>query len=169
MRAHVSQDSDSERPTKKTSKWRKHSILILLSRERDCEVCKRSKITKAPYRRRTDEAVPRTEKIEDLITADRKVLNEECKYSIRCRETRSCHWMDSVLSVWNQNFARDEKVLTEISRAIRKTKGHLHWQFFGICKILRRLILESSDVINSSVRDERHYWTSSTKSERRNI
>ena len=71
VRAHVSQDSDSERPTKVTSKLRKHSIFILLSRERDYEVCKRTKIIKTPYRRRTDEAVPRTEKFCDLITADR--------------------------------------------------------------------------------------------------
>ena len=77
--------------------------------------------------------------------------------------------MDSVLSVSNKNFTGNKKKLAEISRAIRKTKDHLQSQFFGICKILRKFILESSDVNTSSIRDERHCWTSSTKSKRRNI
>ena len=37
------------------------------------------KMTRAPCRRRTDEAPPRAEKFGDLITADHKVLNEGCE------------------------------------------------------------------------------------------
>ena len=36
-------------------------------------------MTRAPCRRRTGEAVPRSEKFGDLITADHKVLNEGCE------------------------------------------------------------------------------------------
>ena len=48
-------------------------------KDRDCDVCLRTKITKAPCRRRTGEALPRAEKFGDLMTADHKVLNEGCE------------------------------------------------------------------------------------------
>ena len=76
--AHVSQDTDSERPAKVASRTRRHSIFTHFPKDRNCEVCMWTKITKAPCRRRTGEAVPRAEKkFGDLITADQKVLNEE--------------------------------------------------------------------------------------------
>ena len=46
---------------------------------RDCDVCLRTKITKAPCRRRTGEALPQAEKFGDSKTADHKVLNEGCE------------------------------------------------------------------------------------------
>ena len=73
--AHTSQDSDSERPTKVTT--RNHGICTHFPKDRKCEICKRSKITRAPCKKYTGEAVPRAEKFGDLITADHKVLNEE--------------------------------------------------------------------------------------------
>ena len=45
-------------------------------KDRNCEVCLRTKMTRAPCRRRTGEAIPRAETFCDLITAD-QVLNEE--------------------------------------------------------------------------------------------
>ena len=59
--ANTSHDSDSERPTKVAS--RKHGIYTHFSKDRNCEVRKRTKITRALCRRRTGEAVPRTEKM----------------------------------------------------------------------------------------------------------
>ena len=73
--AHMSPDSDSERPTKVAS--RKHRIYTHLPKDRNCEVCLRTKITRTPCRRRTGEAVPRAKKFCDLMTADHKVLNED--------------------------------------------------------------------------------------------
>ena len=66
--ANISQDSDSERPTKVACK--KHGIKTHFSEDRNCEVCKRTKMMRAPCRRRTGEAVPRAEKFGHLITAD---------------------------------------------------------------------------------------------------
>ena len=44
----------------------------------DCDACLRTKITRAPCRRRTGEAsIPRAEKFGDLTTADHNDLNEE--------------------------------------------------------------------------------------------
>ena len=44
-----------------------------------CDVCWRTKITKASCRRRTGQALLRAEKFGDLTTADHKVLNEGCE------------------------------------------------------------------------------------------
>ena len=55
---------------------RKHSVYTHVPKDRNCEVCKRTKITRAPCRKRTGEAVRRAKKFGDLITADHKVLNE---------------------------------------------------------------------------------------------
>ena len=46
------------------------------SEDQNCEVCKGTKITGTPCRRRIGEAVRRAVKLGDLITADHKVLNE---------------------------------------------------------------------------------------------
>ena len=73
--AQISQDSDSERPTKVVSKSRKkHSIYSHFPNDRNCEVCLRTRMTRAPCRRRTGEAL---EKFGDLIPEDHNVLNEE--------------------------------------------------------------------------------------------
>ena len=51
--AHISHDSDSDRPTKVASK--KHYIFTQFPKDRNCEVCWRTKMTRAPCRRRTGE------------------------------------------------------------------------------------------------------------------
>ena len=67
-------DTDSERPTKVASK--KHRIFTQFQKDGNCDICMRTKITGAPCRKRTTDAVHRAEKFGDLTTADHKVLNE---------------------------------------------------------------------------------------------
>ena len=55
----------------------KHSVFSF-PKERNCEVCQKTKITKASCRRRNSGAVPRAGNFGDLITADHKVLSEGC-------------------------------------------------------------------------------------------
>ena len=57
----------------------KHSVETHFPKDRNCEVCQRTKITRAPCRRRNGEAVLRADKFGDLITADHKVLSEGCE------------------------------------------------------------------------------------------
>ena len=57
----------------------KHSVYTHFSKDRNCEICQRTKITRAPCRRRNGGVVPRAEKFGDLITADHKVLSENCE------------------------------------------------------------------------------------------
>ena len=75
--AEISHVSDPERPKKVAS--RKHSSHTHFPKDQNCEVCKRTKITRAPCTRRTGNTVLRAEKFGDLITADHKVLNEGCE------------------------------------------------------------------------------------------
>ena len=57
----------------------KHSVETHFPEDRNCEICKRTKITRAPCRRRNGEAVPRALNFGDLITADHKVLSDNCE------------------------------------------------------------------------------------------
>ena len=57
----------------------KHSVENHFPKDRNCEICQRTKITRAPYRRRIGGAVPRSENFGDLITADHKVLSDNCE------------------------------------------------------------------------------------------
>ena len=57
----------------------KHSVYTHFPKDRNCEICQRTKITRAPCRRRIGRAVPRAEIFGDLITADHKVLSDNCE------------------------------------------------------------------------------------------
>ena len=54
----------------------KHSVFTHFPKDRNCEICHRTKITRSPCRRRIGEAVPRAENFGHLITADHKVLSD---------------------------------------------------------------------------------------------
>ena len=70
------QISDSEGDASEVGdKKRKHSVYTHFPKDRNCDMCLRTKITR-PRRRRNEGSIPRAEKFGDLITADHKVLNE---------------------------------------------------------------------------------------------
>ena len=75
--------SSHEVPLEPTFKRRedlgKHSVYTHFSKDRNCEICQRTKITRAPRRRRNGGAVLRADNFGDLITADHKVLSENCE------------------------------------------------------------------------------------------
>ena len=86
---------------------------------------------------------------------------------VQSRGSRSCHSMDSILSVQNGNFSGNGKEFTEISRAVTKAKSYLHWQFVGIHQILWRFIMESSYFHTSLIRDECYCRKSSAQNKGR--
>ena len=77
--AHSSRESDLEHPVEVVTKSRKHRMFTHFPKDRNCDVCLRTKIIKTPCRRRTGEALLRAEKFGDLITADHKVLSDNCE------------------------------------------------------------------------------------------
>ena len=70
--------SSLEPITKRREDLGKHNNHIHFPKDRNCEICKRTKITRAPCRRQKGEAVPRADNFGDLITADHKVLSDNC-------------------------------------------------------------------------------------------
>ena len=59
--ASSSHEVSLEPTTKRREDLGKHNVYIHFPKDRNCEICKRTKITRAPCRRRNGEAVPRAE------------------------------------------------------------------------------------------------------------
>ena len=55
----------------------KHSVYLHFARDPHCDICLKTKITRASCRRRAGTVVPRAEHFGDMVTADDKVLSEE--------------------------------------------------------------------------------------------
>ena len=51
-------------------------------------------------------------------------------------QARSCHSMDSILSVQNKDFTGDGEEFTKVPRAVAKNKSYFFGQFIGVSKIL---------------------------------
>ena len=77
--ASSSHEVSSEPTSKRREELGKHSVYTHFLEDRNCEICQRTKITRAPCRRRNGGAVLRAENFGDLITADHKVLSENCE------------------------------------------------------------------------------------------
>ena len=99
--------------------WYRGSTIIKTNfpKDRNCEICLRTKMTRAPCKSRTGTVVPKAEIFGDLITADHKVLREGCESSsIRCCSTKFGNSVVTILPMQN--------------------KSHLHRYFIGIWQSL---------------------------------
>ena len=100
----------------------KHSVDTHFPKDRNCEICQRTKITRAPCRRRNGGAVPRAEKFGDLITADHKVLSDNC-------ESRNSHRyavvVQDLATQWIQAYPCKNKTSQETQRSFAKVPGDL--------------------------------------------
>ena len=95
----------------------KHSVYTHFPKARNCEICRRTKNTRAPCRRRDGGAVPRAENFGDLITADHKVLNDNC-------ESRNNHRyavvVQDLATQWIQAYPCKTKTSQETQRSLQK-------------------------------------------------
>ena len=95
----------------------KHSVYAHFPKDRNCEICHRINITRAPCRRRIGGAVPRAENFRDLITADHKVLGESC-------ESRNNHRyavvVQDLATQWIQAYPCKNKTSQETQRSLQK-------------------------------------------------
>ena len=66
-------------PCEKCGLGGKHSVETHFPKDRNYEICQRTKTTRAPCRRRIGGVVLRAANFRDLITADHKVLSETCE------------------------------------------------------------------------------------------
>ena len=74
--ASSSHEASLEPTLKRREDLNKHSVCTHFPKDRNCEICQRTQITRAPCRRRNGGAVPRAENFGDLATADHKVLSD---------------------------------------------------------------------------------------------
>ena len=99
--------------------WVKLSAHTPFLKKRNYEICQRTKITRAPWGRlkKNDGAVPRAVKFGDLITADHKVLSDNC-------ESRNNHRyaivVQDLATQWIQASPCKNKISQETQRSLQK-------------------------------------------------
>ena len=105
----------------------KHSVFTHFPKDRNCEICQRTKITRAPCRRRIGRAVPRAENLGDLITANHKVLSDNW-------ESRNNHRyavvVQDLATQWIQSYPCKNKKLLRKTREVCKSS----WSQIGSLK-----------------------------------
>ena len=116
--ASSSHEASLEPTIKRREDLGKHSVYTHFRQDRrNCEICKRTKITRAPRRRHNGEAVPRAENFSDLITADHKVLSENS-------ESRNNHRyavvVQDLATQWIQAYPCKTKTSQETLRSLQK-------------------------------------------------
>ena len=111
----TSHDSDSERPAKVAT--RRHSTCSHFQKDRNCEICKRTKSTKAPCRKRTGDAVLRAETSGDLATADHKVFNEGGE---SLNNHRYVVVAQDLATQWIQSYPRKTKTSQATEKSLQK-------------------------------------------------
>ena len=95
----------------------KHSVYTHFPKDRNCEICKRTKITRALCRRRNGEAVPRAINFGDLITADHKVLSDNCQSR---NNHRYAVVVQDLATQWIQAYPCKNKTSQETQRRLQK-------------------------------------------------
>ena len=115
--ASSSHEASLEPTTKRREDLGKHNVQTHFPKDRNCEICKRTKITRAPCRRRKGEAVPRADNFGDMITPDHKVLSDNC-------ESRNNHRyavvVQDLATQWIQAYPCKNKTSQETQRSLQK-------------------------------------------------
>ena len=115
--ASSSREASLEPIYKRREELGKHNVYTHFPKDRNCEICQRTKITRAPCRRRNGGAVPRAVNFGDLITADHKVLSDNC-------ESRNNHRyavvVQDLTTQWIQAHPCKNKTSQETQRSLQK-------------------------------------------------
>ena len=105
------------------AKSKKHNMCTHFPRDHNCGVCTRTKITRDACRRRGGNSVPHM-KEDNLETISTRRVDHET-ITVRCRGGRSCHSVDSILSV-QKDFTQDGEEFVKVLGALTQTKRYLH-------------------------------------------
>ena len=118
--ANSSHEVSLEPTSKRREDLGNHSFYTHFPKDRNCEICQRTTITRAPCRRRKGGVVPREENCGDLTTADDKVLSEIC-------ESRNNHRyavvVQELATQWIQAYSCKNKTSQETQRSLQKFLG----------------------------------------------
>ena len=95
----------------------KHSVYTHFPKDSDCEICLKTKVTRASYRRRAGTVVTRAEHFGDLVTPDHKVLSEGS-------ESRNSHRyavvVQDLATQWRQSYPCKTKTSQETQKSLMK-------------------------------------------------
>ena len=95
----------------------KHSMNTHFPKDRNCDICMKTNITRTPWRKRTGAAILRAVNLGDLITADHKVLSEGC-------ESRNNHRhavvVQDLATHWIQSYPCKTKKSQETEKSLQK-------------------------------------------------
>ena len=112
--ASSSHEASLEPTFKRREDLGKHSVYTHFPKDRNCEICKRTKNTRAPCRRRNPTSA---EKFGDLITADHKVLSDNC-------ESRNNHRyavvVQDLATQWIQAYPCKTRTSQDTQRSLQK-------------------------------------------------
>ena len=108
--ASSSHEVSSEPIFKRREDLGKHSVYIHFPKDRNCEICQRTKMTRAPCRRRNCGTVPRAENFG--VLSDNCESRNNHRYAVVVQDLS--HSMDPSISVQNQNFARNPAMLAKV-------------------------------------------------------
>ena len=114
--ASFSHEVSLEPTFKRREDFGKHSVYTDFPKDRNCEICQRTKITTAPCRRNGG-AVPRVENFGDLITAAHKVLSENCESR---NNPRYAAVVQDLATQWIQSYPCKTKTSQEKPRSLQK-------------------------------------------------
>ena len=95
----------------------KHSVYTHFQKDRNCEICQRTKITRVPCRRRVGRVERRAENFGDLITADHKIVSEACESR---NNQRYAVVVQDLATQWIQSYPCKTKTSQETERSLQK-------------------------------------------------
>ena len=115
--SHASSSHESSLELARSEDLGKHSVHTHFPKDRNCEICQRTKITRAWCRRRIGRVVLCAENFGDLITPDHKVLSEGC-------ESRNNHRyavvVQDLATQWIQSYPCKTKTSQETQKSLQK-------------------------------------------------
>ena len=124
--ASSSHEPSLERTRQRSVDLGKHSVYTHFPEDRNCEICQRTQITRAPCRRRIGGAVPCAEIFGGLTTGDHKVLSENCE----SRNNHRCAIVVQDLATqWIQSYPCKTKTSQETQGACKSS-----WSRIGSLK-----------------------------------
>ena len=100
-------------------KWHHGSTVFFthFPKDQNCEVRKRTKMTRTPCRRRNGNSVPRAEMFGDLITADHRVFNEGSESR---HNHRNLIVVQDLVTQWIESYPCKTKTSQETDKSLRK-------------------------------------------------
>ena len=94
-----------------------HHMFTHFPKDQNREVCRRTKISRAPCRQRTSNPVPRAEKFGDLNSLDNNVLNEDGK---SCNSYGYAAVVQDLGTQWLQAYPCKTKTSQETKKCLKK-------------------------------------------------